>query len=87
MQATVGESLRVGNAALHGCRIGKAVIADSQCPQQRLGDAAALGLPRIALAKVSTMADQHEQRNAVELGEGDNAVDAGQEPMVLHQHG
>ena len=51
-----------------------------------LGDAAALGLPGVALAELAAIADQHQQRNAVELRARDDAVDRREEAVVLHQH-
>ena len=51
-----------------------------------LGDAAAFGLPRIALAELAAMADQHQQRNAIELRARDDAVDRREKAVVLHQH-
>ena len=47
---------------------------------------AALGLPRIALAERSALADQHEQRNPVQLRARDDAVDRREKAVVLHQH-
>ena len=40
----------------------------------------------IALAEVAAMADQHQQRDAVQLRARDDAVDRGEEAVVLHQH-
>ena len=60
---------------------------DPERAQQILGHAAAFGLPRIALAEFAPMADEHQERNAIELRTGDNPVDRREEAVVLHQHG
>ena len=59
---------------------------NAERPQQRLGHAAALGLPGVALAEVAAIADQHQQRDPVELRQRDDAVDCREEAVVLHQH-
>src|SRR6185436_18277223 len=51
-----------------------------------LGDATALRLPRIALTELAAVADQHQQRNAIELRARHDPVHRRKEAMVLHQH-
>jgi hypothetical protein len=48
---------------------------DPERVQQILGHAAAFGLPRVALAELAAVTDEHQERNAIQLRAGDNRVD------------
>ena len=66
-------------------RVARVLKGDAERPQHTFGDDATAGVPRIGLAPVPAERDQHAERNRVELGERHDAIDRGQEPVVLHQ--
>jgi hypothetical protein len=59
---------------------------DPERAQQIFRYAPAFRLPRIALAELTAIADEHQQRDLVQLRARDDAVDRGEESVVLHQH-
>ena len=60
-------------------------IRNSQGSQDILGDGAAFRLPRVALAELASITDEHQQRDAIQLSARHDGVDRCEKPMVLHQ--
>lgn len=87
MKTAFGESVGLADALFDGVGSVEERIRNVQSAEERLGDVASLSLPRVALAKGAAIADEHQERNFVEMGEGDDAVDGGEEAVVLHEHG
>ena len=83
------------SARVWACRMSRATSAGvghlavhyAESVEDSLSYKSALGLPRVALAHLTAIADEHEQGDAVELGQRHDAVDGGQQAVVLHQHG
>src|SRR5215475_10815299 len=51
------------------------------------GHAAAFSLPWIPLTEFTAVADEHQERNPIELRAADDAIDGREKAVVLHQHG
>ena len=60
-------------------------IGDAQGAQDWLSDDAAARVPGIGFAHMAAQGDQHAEGNAIQLGQGDDAVDGGEEAVILHQ--
>src|ERR1051325_3493943 len=87
LKAAVGECVRLANSLLHRIHTLQTKVRNVKRAKERLSDMASLRLPRIGLAEAAAIADEHEQRDAIEKCERDNAVDGGKESVVLHEHG
>ena len=81
------EGLRICDPFADSCGRIEITKWNAQGAQQRLGNVAALRLPWIGFAKRAAKADQHKQWDFIEVRERHDAVNAGQEPVVLHEHG
>ena len=80
------ERLCLGDASRDVVRMIEGDERDAERREQMLRHAAAFRLPRIPLTEVAAMTDQHQQRDAIQLGARDDPVDRGEEAVVLHQH-
>src|SRR5437667_9634661 len=87
LEAAFGKGMSLRDALFNGGGGVQARIRDVHGAKQRLGDVAALRLPGIALAKRAAIGDEHQQRDFVEMREGDYAVDGGEKSMSLDEHG
>ena len=74
------------DALRHVIRRVESRVRNAQRVEHVFGDPATLGLPRVALAELSAMTDQHQQWNAIELRAGHDAVHRREKSVVLHQH-
>ena len=78
-QGRLGQGRRPGHLELDGGRVGQLVGDDPEGVQDRPGRPASPSA-RVGLAQVAAIADQHEQRELVQLGQRDDAVDRLEQP-------
>src|ERR1051326_8714899 len=87
LKAAVGECVRLANSLLDRIHTLQTEVRNVKRAKEWLSDMASLRLPGIGLAEAAAIADEHEQRNAIEKGKRNDAVDGGEESVVLHEHG
>src|SRR4051812_42553479 len=58
---------------------------DPERAQDAFGDDASAGVPRVRLAPVAAVCDEHAERDVIELRERDDAVHRAEEAVVLHE--
>src|SRR5579859_5326336 len=85
MESGVSQSLGIFNTAHSIVGIAEVPDRDVERLQYRFGDQAALGLPGIFFAEVSTITDKHQQWYLVQKGQRHNRIDSREEAMILHQ--